>query len=91
MSICFESLMSFEMYMVTKVQILDKSVYISHSNNTLEKIMNPPILFIAMSKEWGRLGSLTFVWQLVLEKENLLNFAKKYWFYVASCSCRRIR
>ena len=40
---------------------------ISHSANALEKSRNATIP--AMGKEWGRLGSLTFVWQLN-KKEN---------------------
>ena len=36
--------------MVTKVQILDKAAYISHSTNTFGKGMYPTILSPAMSK-----------------------------------------
>ena len=39
------------------VQILNKTLSISHSANTLEKGMNPTILFPALSKQQGRLGS----------------------------------
>ena len=38
---------------------MDKAVCISHSHNTLGKSMNPTILLPAMSKQQGRLGSLT--------------------------------
>ena len=55
---------------VTRVQIQDKAVYISHSANNLAKGMNPTTLFPAMGKLLGRLGSLIMVWQLVEEKEN---------------------
>ena len=47
---------------MTGVQILDEAVCISNGTNTLGKGMNPTILPLAM----GRLGSLIFVWQLVL-------------------------
>ena len=42
-------LSSLEMHTVTRVQILDKAVRISHSANTLEKGMNPSLLLPAMS------------------------------------------
>ena len=32
------------MDMETQVQILDETVFISHSTNTLEKVINPTIL-----------------------------------------------
>ena len=38
------------MDMVTRVQILDETAYISHDANTLEKGMNPILLPPAMGK-----------------------------------------
>ena len=58
------------MDLVTQVQILDEAVWISHSANTLGKGMNLTIFPSAMSIKQGRLSFLTFVWQLVYEKEN---------------------
>ena len=55
---------------VTRVPILDEAVYISHSANILGKGMNPTIPSPVLGKCWGRLCSLTLVWQLVYEKEN---------------------
>ena len=55
---------------VNWVQILDKIVCISHSVYTLGKHINPIILPLAMDKYLVRLGSLTLVWQPVLEKKN---------------------
>ena len=52
------------------VQILDEAYCISYSTNTLRKIMNPIILFPAMGKSWGRLGSSDLVTQSLTEKEN---------------------
>ena len=42
----------------------------SHSASILGKDMNPIILPPALGKLFGRLGSLTFIWQPVLEKKN---------------------
>ena len=50
---------------VTRVQILDKAVGISHYTNILWKDLNQIILHPAKGQEKGRLGSLTFVWQPV--------------------------
>ena len=55
---------------VIRVQILDVVVCISHSANKLRKGMNPTVLHPAMGKLLGRLGSVTLLWQLVLEKKN---------------------
>ena len=42
------------MDMATRVQILDEAVCISHSANTLEKVMNPNILLLANSSaDWA--------------------------------------
>ena len=54
----------------TNFQILDEVVYISLSANALGKGMHPTILPLAMSKQSGRLASLTFLWQAVEQKEN---------------------
>ena len=45
-----------EVDMSTHVQMLDKTVYISHSPNTFGKDMNQTILFPAMGNLLGRLG-----------------------------------
>ena len=58
-------LSSKEMDMGTRVQILDETDSISHSTNTLGKVMNPIILPPAMGKEYSRLGSSALVRQLV--------------------------
>ena len=42
--------------------MLDDVVYIFHSASTLEKGMNPTILFPAMGKVYDRLDSLNSVW-----------------------------
>ena len=54
----------------TRVQILDKTAYILHSANILEKGMNSTILPSVTGKLKDKQGSLTLVWQLVLEKEH---------------------
>ena len=54
-----------EMDKANRVQNLDEAVRISHSINILGKGMNPIILYPGMGKQYGRLGSLTFVWQPV--------------------------
>ena len=51
---------------VTRVQIMDEAVCISHSANTFGKGMNPTILSSAIGKYKGS----SLVWQLVLEKKN---------------------
>ena len=51
------------------VQIVDETVGIPHSTNTLGKGLNPNFLPPAIGKLWGRLGSLDMVWQSNL-KEN---------------------
>ena len=43
-------LLSQEMDMATRIQILDMADFISHSANTLGKGMNPTILPLAMDK-----------------------------------------
>ena len=58
-------LLSLEMDTATWVQILYKAVCISHNANIIKKDINQ-----AMGKLKDRLGSLTLVWQSVLEKEN---------------------
>ena len=40
----------------TRVQILAEGIYISHSVNTLEKVMNPIILHREKDKNLGRLS-----------------------------------
>ena len=67
--------------MATWVQVLDNTVCISHSTNTFEKIKNLTILPLAMSKQWGRLGSLALVWQLIEEKENWIQTYEKLTLY----------
>ena len=42
-----------------------EAVFISHCANTLGKDMNLTIIYRAMGKQSGRLGTLTLVWQLV--------------------------
>ena len=54
----------------TRVQTQIGAVYISHNPNTLGKGMNPSILSLAMGKLYGRLCSLTLLWQPDVEKEN---------------------
>ena len=51
---------------MTRVQILDVAVCISLCTNTIEKGMNPTILFPVI----GKLNHLAFIWQPVKEKEN---------------------
>ena len=58
------------MDMSTRVQTLNEAVTISKSANALEKGMHPTILPPTMGKQWGRLGSLNLLSQLVWEKEN---------------------
>ena len=53
-----------EMDIDTQVQILYKTFYISHNTDTLGKGMNQTIFPSTMGKYWGRLGTLTLVWQL---------------------------
>ena len=53
---------------VTRDQILAKVAYISYSTTSLGKGMNPIILPPAINS-WA-LSSLTFLWQLIQEKEN---------------------
>ena len=68
---------------------LNPGLGISYGTNTLGIDMNLTILPPVMSKKLGRLGSLTFVWQPVLEKENWIQTCKiplKNWLCVASCS-----
>ena len=43
-------LTSLEIDPTKRVQILDENIYISHSANTLSKVMNPTILPPAMGK-----------------------------------------
>ena len=65
---------------VTWVQILYEIVCISHCANR----KNPVILSLAMGKQFGRLGSLTLVWQPVLKKENWII---KSWLYTHLYTC----
>ena len=58
------------MDLATQVQILNKAVCISYYANTFAKGMNPTVLSTTMGKLKSRLGSLTSVWQLVVEREN---------------------
>ena len=58
------------MDMVTRVQTLNEAVCISHGTNTLIKGMRLNILSPGMGKQKVILGPLTFVGQLVKEKEN---------------------
>ena len=51
-------------------KILTEHVCFSHRAKTLGKGMNPTIPSSALGQYLGRLGSLTSVWQPVLEKEN---------------------
>ena len=58
------------MVRVTRIQVLDKAVYLSLCANALEKGMNLSILLSAIDEQWGRLGYLGSVMQPVYEKEN---------------------
>ena len=57
------------MDLTIRVQIMDKSAYISFSANTPTKNMNPIILPFALRKKLCRMGSLTLLRKLV-EMEN---------------------
>ena len=58
------------MVTVIQVQILYDAVCILHSAATLGKSTNPTILLLAMGKKTlDKLGSLTLVWKLIMEKE----------------------
>ena len=54
--------------LATRVQTLDEIICILHSTNTLKKNMDPTSLDPLMNKQSGRLGFLTLMWQLILEK-----------------------
>ena len=54
----------------TRVQILEETVCILQSTDTLRKVMYPPILPPAKGKKQSRLGYLAFVRQPVKETEN---------------------
>ena len=65
-----ERLSSLKMDMVTRGQIPDDAVCISHSANILGKEMNLTILLPTLAKLQARLGSLTLVCKDVSVKEN---------------------
>ena len=58
-------LVSGEIELVTRVQIVDEAVCISLCTNTLKKGMNSSALLSAVGKLKGRLGSLALVKQPV--------------------------
>ena len=45
---------------------------VSPSTNTLGKVMITPILFSALCKDYGTLGSLTLEWLKIKEKKNYI-------------------
>ena len=55
---------------MTRVQILDEAVCVSHSTNAREKILIPKGVLPAIGKSWDRLGSLALERQPVSEKED---------------------
>ena len=54
----------------TRVQILDMSIYIIPTANTLEKGMHPTIFPQTLGKIVGKVGILNLLLQLIHEKEN---------------------
>ena len=55
---------------ITRVQILDEVIYISHSAKALEKCLNLTILPEAIGKYWSILFSLTLIWKSIEENKN---------------------
>ncbi len=59
------------MDMMTRVQILNEAVCISHDANTLGKVWNSTIVNLAINKLYEKLHSLILAIEYVKKKENI--------------------